>query len=294
MRNVIGAGIDWGSSNARAWSFDACGTIIRSNRLDIGLKDAQTQGFVECVARLVEPLGLPKDTAILACGMIGAKDGLIEAPYAECPTDVTHLLKTPVATGLGRLFVLSGASAKEPAPDVMRGEETQICGAAALGHEGVFCLPGTHSKWANVKNGTITGFHTYVTGELFAITRKHAVFGQLTKDGKLNLSAFLSGLHAVNKSSLLNGLFQARSRVLTDMISPSESTWFLSGYLIGQEILSANPNRSFVTLIADGQLAQLYAKALKLVGCPVTTLSAETCTTTALFRGLQHLQENVA
>ncbi|MDA7963622.1 2-dehydro-3-deoxygalactonokinase [Ruegeria sp.] len=292
MSNTIGAGIDWGSSNARAWSFDDTGTILNSSRLDIGLKAAQAQGFAESVDRLIDPLGLPQDAAILACGMIGAKGGLFEAPYADCPVNTDHLLSRPVATGVRRLFILPGASLKSPMPDVMRGEETQICGAVALGHDGLFCMPGTHSKWARIDHGTLMGFHTYVTGELFAITREHAIFGQLTEDSDLNLSAFVSGVHAVEDVPLLNGLFQTRSRVLTDMITPSESTWFLSGYLIGQEILAANPDRLPVTLIADGQLAQLYETALQLVGCPANTVSAETCTTTALFRGLQHLREN--
>ena len=53
----------------------------------------------------------------------------------------------------------------------MRGEETQIAGALALlpDFDGVFCLPGTHSKWAHVSAGEVVSFQTYMTGELFAL-----------------------------------------------------------------------------------------------------------------------------
>ena len=63
----------------------------------------------------------------------------------------------------------------------MRGEETQILGVlAASGRgDGLFVLPGTHSKWARVEAGRIVGFATFMTGEVFAALKDHSLLGRL-------------------------------------------------------------------------------------------------------------------
>ena len=62
----------------------------------------------------------------------------------------------------------------------MRGEETQIFGALADGGgDGVYVLPGTHSKWARVEGGRIVGFDTYMTGEVYAVLKTHSVLGRM-------------------------------------------------------------------------------------------------------------------
>ena len=70
-------------------------------------------------------------------------------------------------------------------PDVMRGEETQIFGALALSgrDEGLFLLPGTHSKWAEVKDGRIVSFRTFMTGEVFGALKDHTILGRLMREG---------------------------------------------------------------------------------------------------------------
>ena len=117
---------------------------------------------------------------ILLCGMAGSRNGWREAPYLPCPVDLRSLGaaalrfeadEAPVAIAPG----LSCRSALG-VPEVMRGEETQIAGAIAL-HPGLgtgrhlLCLPGTHTKWANLQDGQVCDFLTALTGELFALLR---------------------------------------------------------------------------------------------------------------------------
>src|SRR5207253_2700905 len=111
---------------------------------------------------------------ILMSGMIGARQGWVEAPYAQCPAglpEIASAIVTIEARTLGALGLVPGVRVDYPdgAPDVMRGEETQILGAltAMARSDGVFVLPGTHSKWARIKAGRIESFATYMTGEIF-------------------------------------------------------------------------------------------------------------------------------
>ena len=291
MGAVVGIGIDWGSSNVRAWVFGDDGAVRAANALEIGLSEAAREGFGVCYDRLLAPLNAPPGSPAVACGMIGARNGWFEVPYIDCPGDLDARLARPVPTPRAGLYILPGAAMGPPGPDVMRGEETQIRGAVSVGHRGRFCLPGTHSKWASVDGGRMTGFETHVTGELFALARERAIFGQLTEDGAFDRRAFALGVDAAQARPLSALLFQPRSRVLAGMLSPRESTWFLSGALIGREILSANPDRVPVVLIADGLLGTLYGEAMTLLHRDHVPLSAETCTTAALFRSLEILHE---
>ena len=67
----------------------------------------------------------------------------------------------------------------------MRGEETQVAGFLALneGWDGTLCLPGSHTKWVAVSAGEVTGFRTFMTGELFAAATGHTVLRHSVGDG---------------------------------------------------------------------------------------------------------------
>ncbi|WP_299941887.1 2-dehydro-3-deoxygalactonokinase [uncultured Nitratireductor sp.] len=288
----VGIGVDWGSSNARAWAFGTGGSVLGRNALEIGLNEARETGFDAAFDGLVAPLrdhtNAPTSVPIVACGMIGAQAGWFEVPYLDVPTKLESWLSDPAQTPRSGVSIINGAAQRTHQADVMRGEETQICGAALLGHEGLICLPGTHSKWAVVEHGKLVRFNTFVTGELYAITRRHAIFGQLTADGDFDPEAFEQGLDAAREIPLLSLLFQARSRVLAGGLSDTQANWFLSGALVGAEILTANPDQQPVTLVADDTLEKIYRHALDYLGFSTTHLSVEACTTTALFHALQH------
>src|SRR6185436_6198995 len=66
------------------------------------------------------------------------------------------------------------------APDVMRGEETQLVGAleiepALAAGRHLVCMPGTHTKWVSMRDGIVQEFLTVPTGEVFALLCNHSV-----------------------------------------------------------------------------------------------------------------------
>lgn len=219
---------------------------------------------------------------VLLCGMVGSSIGWVEAAYHPCPADVSAL-----AAGLTRfdandhmIAIVPGLACINPqgAPDVMRGEETQILGALArhpdLGRgRRLLCLPGTHAKWAWLVDGRVERFQTAMTGELFAILRQHSVLGRGTDGMVPGLGpAFDLGLErARSGAGLTHLLFEARSRQLRDAMPPANALSFLSALVIGSDVsgaVAAN-GASFdgpVTIIAAPALADSYARALHMAG----------------------------
>jgi 2-dehydro-3-deoxygalactonokinase len=162
--------VDWGTTHLRAWAMAEDGTVRAEARSDDGMGHLARDAFEPALLSLIEPwLGAgPMD--VLACGMVGSRQGWVEAPYVAVPAKPTNLTPVPVTTRDPRLRVSILPGLKQDAPpDVMRGEETQIAGflAAALGFDGVLCLPGTHAKWVQISAGEVVSFRTFMTGELF-------------------------------------------------------------------------------------------------------------------------------
>jgi 2-dehydro-3-deoxygalactonokinase len=163
---VVLIGVDWGTSNLRVHQIDASGAILDSRRSACGILSVPANGF----AQVLEDLGgdwlceLPA-VPVVACGMVGARQGWVEVPYVQCPVSVDDLARAlcPVALTDGRIVqLISGAAWRGDVDlaDVIRGEESTIVGAlrGAL-DEGLVCLPGTHVKWAwATKYFSITAF----------------------------------------------------------------------------------------------------------------------------------------
>ena len=126
-------------------------------------------------------------------------------------------------------------------PDVMRGEEVQIFGALSISTRttATVLLPGTHSKHAAVSNGSISGFVTHMTGEVFALLRDHSILGRLMAPRRVDLGAFDAGLdRARHRNGLLHHIFGVRTRMLMNELDAASLPDYLSGILIGHEIAS--------------------------------------------------------
>ena len=90
------------------------------------------------------------------CGMVGSAIGWLEAPYLPCPAELYELAENPGGVRDG-VFIVPGMRCSNPlgAPDVMRGEETQLLGARRLRRslndgKQLVCMPGTHTKWVSL------------------------------------------------------------------------------------------------------------------------------------------------
>jgi len=216
---------------------------------------------------------------VLICGMAGARQGWLEAPYLEAPTDLRGLLagavRPPMPDGRINPAILPGVCQRGGADNVMRGEETQLLGLAALrpAFEGVVCMPGTHSKWAQLSGTRIEQFSTAMTGEIYEVLRSHSVLrhslgGDL--DGPGRADGFAQGAAAglERPEQLLGRLFEVRSRSLLSGKQPDWCAGFLSGLLIGTEIGSNRHliGKEPVPLIGSRALCALYAQVLRLAG----------------------------
>lgn len=266
---------DWGTTNLRAWTLDKTGAVVAHKEFALGvsrLKPGEAaRRFQEEVQPALGAVGLP---AIL-CGMIGSNLGWAVAPYVDCPAGLpelaaglavveAHAAWVRIVPGL-RCEGLAGA------PDVMRGEETQLLGWVARHPERgrgrqVVCHPGTHAKWVLIEDGRVVRFVTAMTGELFAILTRHSV---LRSDAAPNdLAAFDEGLAAVGDGAALAArLFTARARVVGGGKPADGTPSYLSGLLIGAEAASAPQLLGItadepVALLGDAALCDFYKRAL--------------------------------
>ncbi len=280
--------VDWGTSNLRAWAMGE-GEILAHGESPKGMGKLAPAEFEAALLELVSPW-LTGRTLVLACGMVGARQGWSEAKYRAVPctpTDPAGL--TTVATQDPRLDVriAPGLSQDRPA-DVMRGEETQLAGALALhpNFDGVFCLPGTHSKWAQVSAGEVVSFQTYMTGELFALLSTQSVLRHsLTAEG-WDDAAFDEGLsEALSRPDRIAArLFSLRAEGLLHGLTAPQARSRLSGLLIGIELAGAKPYwlGQEVKLIGAEALAASYARALSTQGLKTDRLDATACTLAGL------------
>ena len=263
--------------------------ILAHAASDKGMGQLKPDQFEAALLEVIAPW-LTGRTTVLACGMVGARQGWVEARYrgVPCPPPDPAAL-TRVSTNDPRLDVriAPGLSQDRPA-DVMRGEETKLAGALALhpDFDGVFCLPGTHSKWVHVSAGEVVSFQTYMTGEMFSLLSTQSVLRHsLTAEG-WDDAAFDAGLSdALSRPDRIAArLFSLRAEGLLHAMTAPQARARLSGLLIGIELAGAKPYwlGQSVKLIGAQNLSALYARALALQGLQADTLDATACTLAGL------------
>jgi 2-dehydro-3-deoxygalactonokinase len=271
-------GIDWGTSSLRAFLISASGEVLDKLSSAEGIMNVKGGDFEAVFARLIGAWERHAKIPVLASGMITSRNGWVETPYARLPIGAGDLARALVphqtSCGMDLRFVTGVTTDHAAGPDVMRGEETQIIGAQALGmSDGTFVMPGTHSKWIRVMGGRIEDYATYMTGEIFAALKGHTILGTLMEDGPHGSEGFARGVAAGldRESSLLHDLFHVRTLPLMGRMEASAVADFLSGLLIGSEIKSAQARgdaMGTVTIIGRSDLADRYETALTAAGLP--------------------------
>jgi 2-dehydro-3-deoxygalactonokinase len=167
----------------------------------------------------------------------------------------------------------------------MRGEETELLGLQyLLGNERLsgrllVVLPGTHSKHVTIASERITGFKTYMTGELFHLLCHHGTL-RLSLNSVEELSpehlarpylanAFRRGVEYSAREPLAAALFQIRASHLLHHRDPLSNLAFLSGLLIGSELsplASGQQNAPQLILCAGAGVNFAYRLALESLG----------------------------
>ncbi len=301
MKQAAYVAVDWGTSSFRLWLVDRTGNVLGERRSREGMMAAGRPGFATVLQSHLEATGAAHELPVVVCGMAGARQGWVEAGYIDTPAPLASILKHAVVVpGQDRdIRILPGIAQRDrEAPDVMRGEETQLLGALGLDAAGraVVCLPGTHSKWVRVNGGTVERFATFMTGELFDVVMRetilsHAVTGA---DDAVDTEAFKSAVGAaIEKPALAaNLLFRVRSGQLLHGGTPSSARERISGTLIGLELaagLAGDIPRAGITLVASGRLQVLYQLAFETVSVPVRCVGAED----AVRRGLAMAAQSI-
>lgn len=284
--------VDWGTSNLRAWAMSAADRPLATAQSDRGM--ARLSGpaaFEPALLDLIGPWlgGAGRPLTVIACGMVGARQGWREAPYARtpCPPLGAALVAAPATTPGLSVRIIPGLAQDDPA-DVMRGEETQIAGylRQTAGRDGILCLPGTHTKWVRLASGRIESFRTVMTGELFATLSTQTVLRHSVAAEGWDDDAFAAALAEAlaRPGDLTACLFGLRAESLLHGARPESARARLSGLLIGAELAAT---RAFwqgarVTIIGAGTLARLYQRALEAQGARAQTADATAVTLAGL------------
>jgi 2-dehydro-3-deoxygalactonokinase len=294
--------VDWGTSSFRLWLVGTDGRVLAERRSGEGMTTAARTGFAEVLASHLAAVAAPAGLPVLICGMAGAKQGWIEAGYLDTPAALSDIPAAAVRIpGIeADIRILPGLAQRDAmAPDVMRGEETQLLGAAGeLGiGDHLVCMPGTHSKWVRLSGGRVAGFSTFMTGELFEAIAKNTILSHAIADAGAisgDNAAFRAAVaRMVEKPALATSqLFSVRASSLIAGLSPDDAKARLSGTLIGLEIagaLSLVADGTPVALVVSGGLGALYREALAAAGLSPTVIDADTAVRNGLAAGAKAL-----
>jgi len=286
---------DWGTTNRRAWAVDRDGNVLDQRKDDQGLLGVKDRQFEPSFRSFIgDWLQKAAPTApIVMAGMVGSKLGWREAPYVSTPAKFAQLAMNLVALpdlDFHPIRIAPGLSARENGrPDVMRGEECQLYGLWLQTKATRLCvLPGTHSKWAEIRDGGLAGFRTYMTGELFSQLSTSGTLAQLMKkDAPHDQAAFQRGLsvsEGATAGGLLNRLFSVRSLGLFGELPGEALASYLSGLLIGAELRDATAGLTgTVAVIGSSRMNDLYVSALRTIGIKAEPIDGDPLLRTALL-----------
>ena len=265
--------VDWGTSALRAARLDAQGQVLEERALPRGILTIPSNGFASFFEANFEDWTRARGTFCLISGMAGSKQGWVESPYCPCPAGFDEVAAALTWIEPQRIAIVPGLCCEHPhAPDVMRGEEVQIFGAMQLTglRDGLFVLPGTHSKWARVKNGRVTTFKTYMTGEFYALLRQHSILARTlpAADPPHDVDAFERGVtYALRGEGLLHTAFSVRTLALFKRMAADALPSYLSGLVIGEELRGQHLQRGDTVIVMGAEaLAARYEQALRLLG----------------------------
>ena len=275
---------DWGTSTLRVWAMAADGAPLAEATSTRGMSSLTPAQYEPALLDLAGAwLAAERVTPVIACGMVGARQGWVEAPYTAtpcAPLAARHCVTPPTTDPRIIVSIVPGLKQMTP-PDVMRGEETQIAGFLAQhpGFSGTLCLPGTHTKWVEIAGGEARSFRTMMTGELFALLSQQSVLKHSLADG-WDDAAFAAAFDAAitEPETLASRLFSLRAASLVGKPDPVAARATLSGWLIGAEFAAVPLPEGPVGVIGAAALARLYGAALAQVGQRVIAVDATAVT----------------
>jgi 2-dehydro-3-deoxygalactonokinase len=271
---------DWGTSHLRLALCDRDGRMLAeaAGPGAAAVKGAFAESFIALTTGWRQQYG---ETPAILAGMVGSRLGWLEAPYVACPAAGKQIVAALQRVVEHDVVIVPGLSCRNRcgAPDVLRGEETQIFGALQAAPRlqrgrHLLCLPGTHTKWVVVEDGVVREFMSAPTGEIYSLLRLHSVLVNTAEICETVSAAFIEAAHhCIRQANVdsLHLLFECRSRQLLGDLPPSQASAYLSGLLIGRDVAGAMslfghfvlPD-SPVILVGAAPLTALYAAVLRM------------------------------
>lgn len=281
--------VDWGTTSLRASLCSSAGqTILQSVSSDDGALSvnqrflaqsdkspvARKAYYLKVLQDLIVQLDLSADqkNPVLISGMASSTIGMETVPYASLPFGLTgkNAVVKQWEVDEQEYFMVSGIATED---DLMRGEETQLVGAAVLinmQHEedALFIFPGTHAKHVLIKEGIVAGFKTYMTGEVFCQMFSNSILAQSVSphhdhEGS-SKEAFIKGVKEGSNGNVLHQMFKVRTNGMFSRLSKEDNFSYLSGMLIGAELKDLfSLQKNHIILCGSGEMMQAYELALQ-------------------------------
>lgn len=271
--------VDWGTSHLRVWLLGEAGEVVAEHRSDEGMGATAREQFHTVLETHLASLSVPVNVPVVMCGMVGSRQGWAEARYLTIPASLADIAAGTVRVpGIARdIRIMPGLCKPDAnAPDVMRGEETQLLGLNRLlpaAGDRFVCMPGTHSKWVRMHGDTVADFVSFMTGDAFAVLSRHSVLRHSLSGAGVDPASdvYRNAVRASldSPADIFARLFSIRPASLLQDLDAADASARLSGYLIGQEIAGAGARFSLperVDLIGGQALGALYAEALAVAG----------------------------
>jgi 2-dehydro-3-deoxygalactonokinase len=269
--------VDWGTTNRRVYAIGADGGVLATERDDHGLLAIPPEAFADEVADIRRRFS---DAPMLCAGMVGSVRGWVEVPYVDCPAGLGHLAARLHWIEPGRTAIVPGLAMRDPGhPDVMRGEEVQLLGAATSGmapDAALLCQPGTHCKWARIEEQRIAAFRTAMTGELFSLLKANSLLADFLQGPVEDNPDFRDGVALARSGHALAALFGERAGVLLGVRASRHVAARVSGILIGEDVREQSlvPGET-VYVLAEAALGSLYVAAIEEMGGKAVMLSSQ-------------------
>jgi 2-dehydro-3-deoxygalactonokinase len=301
--------VDLGTTNTRVWLMRGSAILTRV-REPVGVSDTARDGSnIRIRATLKESiedvLNQTKDTScqpvcVVAAGMIGSPQGLVELPHVSAPAGIRELadgarwFEFPEITDLPVLLVpgvRTGPVAVTPSTlaesDVMRGEETLCLGLNVLGviaPESLVLSLGSHWKAIRLNaEGQIESSITSLAGELIRAAQTQTVLASSVSGDwpeEFDHEWLTAGTTQQRRSGLSRALFCVRLMGLANQGTAADRFSFLVGAfiaddldaLIAQGILNANAQ---VAISGNQATARACQTALARLSVRAVVLTAE-------------------
>ncbi len=278
MNKIDWIAVDWGTSHLRIWGMNDAGETIAEKFSTQGMKNLEPKQFetvlLEHIGEWLDARDTDSAMPIIACGMVGAKQGWLEAPYDKVPcSPAQKTITIPTNDSRIQVHVIAGLCQDNP-PDVMRGEETMISGYISQNPQAnhLLCLPGTHSKWAMIEGDKVASFQTSMSGELFELLTKQSVLRHSL--GEWDDDCFIKSINATLANPEKTNIRLFNIRAVNLLYGDHHGIAYLSGAIIGLELAGMRSlwQENSVKIIGDSKLAKCYKMALESQNATATMI----------------------